>query len=426
MPINLVAKGAGNRGSIPASLADSSSNLDGTFANPAAFSGALSVNTLRPTADFTGLFTTVPNRSGVIAATLEGVTSQITSAIGLYDLSSFNIPSSIVDNFVWPAEPSASTTINIAANDSAALNSALTQSDVHIIVPAGTYDWSQDITGSDLWLDMDNGAILDADNYNFRNVNGSRTKITGGNISLNLAFNLGDLSFSGHSGDLHIENVNINTNTMFFASTGGGPDRVALLNNTITTRDGIIYADTVPTPGGFSNENMIWAGNDFIKQANGQAHTRTYDQHRFIFVDNRMQAYGNSYNRFIGGSLDVFFGYNQLEQNPASSDQPYGSVNHFGTLDSNGQLKIPDRVYFNNNDWYSQSGGTNIFAAFAGEVTIQGNRAYQPGSFQITNGGSGQEDPPTTTNYSDNVRVSGYVTPPTKLRADGNPVGADH
>ena len=412
MPINLVSKAAGNAGSVGANLGDSSSNLDGSFVNPSAFSGSLSASLAQNPAEFVGLFTQLPNRTGTIVTTLSGATAAFTNAepsTDPYDLSGFSVPVA----YSWPTAPTITSTINVPADMS--LSAAADVPGAHIIVAAGSYG-SLTIDRADQWFDFNNSAQVGVISNN--SAAQIRTRITGGVVRA--------IDTGGYWTDLLVDNVRLEppTEIAFTPALGGtsqagrsggtGANRVAMINSTIRVPSGSSGQGVWVTPDRASN-NVIFAGNDM--EGPGIENTfRVNSIFNLVVVDNRIASpVGKHALRVHGWSRDVFIGYNQLI-----------IANQGMMLNASGSALPPrgpnENLYIRNNDFYDAVNGgfTNeIIMKDATTVDISNNTSYSVlgGGFSID---TGDGSPQASTNFtqSNNVRTSYQVPVWTK--------GADH
>lgn len=155
--------------------------------------------------------------------------------------------------YSWPTVPSTSNTINVTANSGASLAAAIAQSNVTVVVPAGTYSTSLTSWGNDVDVVCSNGAtVVGSIDFNAR----SRIRWTGGVIGGN---NFSNSITSGFSQDIMFNNVRFDD--LLSCSPGFGPtlSRYAMINCTMNSRRYCFFSQQTGT-----YDNVIIAGCDLL------------------------------------------------------------------------------------------------------------------------------------------------------------------
>lgn len=221
----------------------------------------------------------------------------------LYDLGS--VPFS----YSWPEEPSVSQVINVTANSFAELQSAVSQSNAQVIVPAGTYVGDLHITGSDLDVVLSEDAtiqgVLTWGDY-AAPVRTARVRWTGGNLEGGMrAQPIDDLLVDNFyvDSDANISPEGINNMSGVSGAQPSGWNRMAWINSTIKLRNGT---------GGWAwyqagdGQDMIMANVKMISE--GSQNNRFIGITNLIIVDSVFNPDGLSTNgmRIHNSTTNVF------------------------------------------------------------------------------------------------------------------------
>lgn len=218
-----------------------------------------------------------------------------------YDLSGFSIPHTVT----WPAPPTTTSTINVAANNGAQLAAAVQTAGARVVVPAGTYSANLNFYANDVDLVMDNAAFVTG-TATFSDNNGSRSnrvRWTGGNLTGGLQLN--------HSNDILVNDVYFTTTNFHNEMSGwsdplgtdNGWNRIAFINTTINNVGGTSGAGDwawfnqgYTTYGDETQTDLILANVKFL--TNGGQNNRFQRVTRAVVVDSAFNPDFASANGF--------------------------------------------------------------------------------------------------------------------------------